>query len=801
MLTPTSTNGPLTLTDARLSFTNGLLTYTPGTNEFLGAAGETVTVQLAAADTLGSQTTNFTWSFQLELPPVANSNLVFIGGGGATPQSLRATQALVPQTGPALTFVSSNGNTFTYTYPGASSGVTNGLILVNSSLQSGYTVVVTNFTEYAVSNTVVVITRPARLAELLEDGSLVSQTFTEITTNGLAPAAVLAAGLPLNYHQDLRRVLYQDANVTLELLPGSVFDWNGRLDLGVNIRKFRLREFETTLSSSVNCRLEARVTTTGTLDLNAVTGLINPVRKTYGTLVAGVPVWVELVFEIDAGYTMHLEGAATYTHGFVANKEILVGRRWSDAEGWSTPFANPPPGFVVLGPTWAADVSGNLRLYLQPKVTVYLYSAAGITGDLQPYLVLDGSAQANPGEASFDLALYGGLTSTVGLDLRVWDDAWGEQPTHTFDLIPRTVLWQTSGSTLAPQITEQPLLALVPFNTGATFFVVAKGAPPLSYRWLKDDRYLSDDWLIIGSRTATLRVRNAKGVKLSDEARLDLHFPDPPFTGMAYIPAGTFRMGDALGDGYSDELPVHSVYVSGFYMDRTEVTKALWDSVYNWAIAHGYSFEYGAVGKAANHPAHTMTWYDAVKWCNARSEQEGRTPAYYTSAAQTTVYRSGQVNVDNTSVEWSSGYRLPTEAEWEKAARGGLSGQRFPWGSTISHGRANYRSHWSGGRPYYAYDVNGTESYHPAYNEGVSPYTSPVGSFAANGYGLYDMAGNVWEWCWDWYGSSYYSASPGADPADPGSGSARVLRGGGWRAYAFYCRKANRFSYGYPTYG
>lgn len=140
-------------------------------------------------------------------------------------------------------------------------------------------------------------------------------------------------------------------------------------------------------------------------------------------------------------------------------------------------------------------------------------------------------------------------------------------------------------------------------------------------------------------------------------------FDPNPSADMAYIPAGSFMMGDSL-DGYSFALPLHTVYVSAFYMDKYEVTKALWDEVHQWATNHGYSFQYGAQGKAANHPAHSMTWYDTVKWCNARSEKEGRTPAYYTSAAQTTVYRTGQMNVPNDRVKWdSNGYRLPTEAE------------------------------------------------------------------------------------------------------------------------------------------
>ena len=263
-------------------------------------------------------------------------------------------------------------------------------------------------------------------------------------------------------------------------------------------------------------------------------------------------------------------------------------------------------------------------------------------------------------------------------------------------------------------------------------------------------------------------------------------------TGMALIPAGTFQMGDTYNtynERDSDELPVHSVYVSAFYMDRYEVTKALWDEVYIWATTHGYSFDYrdSGQGKAPNHPAHTMTWYDAVKWCNARSEKEGMAPAYYTDSALTTRYRSGQVAP---YVNWSaSGYRLPTEAEWEKAARGGASGHRFPWSDTdnITHSRANYIC-----TSKYSYDTSPTRGCHPAFASGGSPYTSPAGYFAPNGYGLYDMAGNISEWCWDWHKRSYYGSAPSSNPRGPGSGSYRVQRGGGWLYDAGSCRAAIR---------
>jgi len=276
---------------------------------------------------------------------------------------------------------------------------------------------------------------------------------------------------------------------------------------------------------------------------------------------------------------------------------------------------------------------------------------------------------------------------------------------------------------------------------------------------------------------------------------------NPP--GMVLVPGGSFLIGNHIANNFynqatndpeiTDANPTN-VYVSAFYMDANLVSSNQWAAVYSYGGGNGYTFAHAGAAKAGDTPVQTVNWYDCVAWCNARSQQAGLTPCYYTDSSFTQAYTNATDTVVYLELA-SNGYRLPTEAEWEKAARGGATGNRFPWGNVITESQANYNATPES----LTYDLGPYAGWNTNFNNG-SDATSPVGSFAPNAFGLYDMAGNVEEWCWDWYAAMPYPAGSaylgGANPtgAGPGSGN-RVVRGGDCVNTAFVARCAFRNNY------
>ena len=235
---------------------------------------------------------------------------------------------------------------------------------------------------------------------------------------------------------------------------------------------------------------------------------------------------------------------------------------------------------------------------------------------------------------------------------------------------------------------------------------------------------------IMAGELPKTRTFNVKGVTFS----------------MVDVEGGTFRMGSDDSDASSDEKPVHQVTVSSFSIGQTEVTQALWYAVMGqtptsdgeqWSITYGRGNAY---------PAYYVSWEDCQEFITKLNELTGQT------------------------------FRLPTEAEWEYAARGGNKSKGYKYSGSNTIGDVAW--YWDN---------------IPSHTEGDTGYgTQPVATKQANELGIYDMSGNVLEWCSDWYGSSYYSSSPATNPTGPTSGSGRVIRGGSWYFNAGDCRVAIR---------
>ena len=240
-----------------------------------------------------------------------------------------------------------------------------------------------------------------------------------------------------------------------------------------------------------------------------------------------------------------------------------------------------------------------------------------------------------------------------------------------------------------------------------------------------------------------------------------------------YVPGGTFIMGDTIDDGIGNEIPAHSVTLSSFFIGKYEVSQSEYSAIMGSNPASGY-------GVGDNYPVYEVSWYSMLKYCNLRSLAENLSPCY-TISGSTNPADWGIVPGSNNATwniaicNWNAnGYRLPTEAEWEYAVRGATTSPDYLYAGSNS--------------------INAVAWYYD--NAGGSSH--PVGTKALNGIGTYDMSGNLWEVCWDWYSTSYYGSSPSNDPTGPVSGTYRVKRGGGWFHTDFYSRVANRTNF-YPS--
>jgi formylglycine-generating enzyme required for sulfatase activity len=351
---------------------------------------------------------------------------------------------------------------------------------------------------------------------------------------------------------------------------------------------------------------------------------------------------------------------------------------------------------------------------------------------------------------------------------------------------PITIASVGGGSETAPKITT----AVLPGGTVGTAYsqtLAATGDTPVT--WTIDSGSLpaglslagitgviSGTPTAAGKSTFTVKATNAAGngkKQLSITIATADGNQEPEIEGMVWIQGGTFTMGSPTNESYHDpDETQHQVMLTGFYMGKYPVTQAQYQAVMG-TNPSGFTVPFFPETSTANQPVENVSWYDAIVFCNKLSISEDLTPAYRISES-TDPENWGTVPTSSNAtwnavevVTGSAGYRLPTEAQWEYACRAGTT-TAYNTGDTISDNTGWYST-----------------------NSGYRTHT--VGEKPANAWGLYDMHGNVWEWCWDWYGT--YAIGAQTDPTGPASGRSRVQRGGSWGSIGQYLRSAFRSSY------
>jgi len=251
---------------------------------------------------------------------------------------------------------------------------------------------------------------------------------------------------------------------------------------------------------------------------------------------------------------------------------------------------------------------------------------------------------------------------------------------------------------------------------------------------------------------------------------------------MAWVDGGSFQMGKNLGTVGSDTTPVHTVTLTGFYMGKYEVTQSEWEEV----MGSLPSSTSNTFVKGPGYPVYFVSWFDALVFCNRLSVMEGLSPAYSISGS-TNPDDWGAVPTNTTWGQWinavmvsgSNGYRLPTEAQWEYAAKGGNNPGNYSFAGSDDYKEVGW------------------------YNENAGSKTHEIGLKLPNGLGFYDMSGNVAEWCWDRYG--IHSSAAVTDPTEPASvtaGNTRIIRGGGYNSiYKLITERDSKNPYVRDIYG
>jgi formylglycine-generating enzyme required for sulfatase activity len=694
------------------------------------------------------------------------------------------TEVLTETTTEHLTEMSADRTVFTFTQSTSSlNALETGDVMVGDATTNAPNGFLRKVTAVSSSGgQVVVETEQATLDEAIESGEAhISQKLTpdqiqsSVQVEGVALATASWAQSNLYFEYTLEEVVLYDhdgdpdteddqitANGSVQLEPG--FDFN------LKVRRWELKELSFTTSAEETAEIEVG-SEIALADVKKEKEIARHTFSPITVMVGPVPVVLVPMLTVNVGVdgSVHVGITTSVTQQATMNAGLeYAGGTWSPISDFSNEFNYNPP---------ALSAGLDMKGYAGAQISLKLYGVTGPYAELNAYLKLEANTNAEPW-----WKLYGGLEMPAGVEIEVMSHLVASYDTTVIDY--RLPLAQAQTNT-PPNLPADPSPVSGATDQSRNVALTWSGGD------LDGDTVTYDIYLEAGDATPDIVVSDDQSGLAYDPGTLssNTHYywrivaqdehgatnagPVWDFTtGTATtcpitIPAGEFQMGcddtNPNENCYSEEQPLHNVYLDAYAIDKYEVTNAQYAEFLNaegnqeeggntWLDADDSDVrihESGGVWQAdagyEDHPVVEVTWYGARAYC-----------------------------------EWQ-GKRLPTEAEWEKAARGASDTRMYPWGNEDPDcSRLNY------------YDST----------EGrCVGDTAPVGSYpsGASPYGALDMAGNVWEWVNDWYDSDYYDVSPHNNPPGPDSGYVRVLRGGSW-PYDWYTVRVAYRSYDNPSY-
>ena len=679
-ITISITNGPpLNLRDPRLIFTGNQLTFTPAANDLLGDYGQDVTAAVSLSDMSGNNTTNVTWSFQLERAPVLDPKVVVVSN--------------LP---PGLVLVSTNGDLFTYDFTGNSSGLTPGQILVSSNALLPYRRTVVIVTEDLPNHRVELVTTNTSVADCLSQGSVQFSSNLRGTSVQPPPAPLRAPFQPAAAVAECCSVQFTgktvlaSAELTAEAVAGFA-SFQPYMAVRGNFGSQGLEAMDLDLGGTLV--LDVVLQTTDRVPGNYTNRIsLGSARQTLPANFAG-PVLAEAAVSLTFALVLESswQNPGTLLTGLAVTNLVSISSQLR-AGHW-TNYANRLLRFGVPMPNGETNPAAQIRVYLEAAMSVDLDGFAGTSLNLRPTLEADSTASAPPGFIGYDLMLFEELQTVLAIGAQGWDRG------------------------LAPVAFTNMLASRQPIHHSSRLFWIEKGIQPAA--------------------------------------------------DMVWIPPGQFApaAAPALPFAGACDCPLTVVKITqGFFIGKHEVTQGEFADLMatrttNLVFHHG-----GIWGTNLDRPVENISWDDATNYCRQltlRERTAGRIP--------TTL-----------------AYRLPTEAEWEYACRAGTT-NRFYNGDILRPAQANFDC---------SKDGAGACPTNPVFAVLAPPLplqAQPisVGRFAPNLFGLFDMHGNVSEWCQDWLGDAW-PVGVLIDPQGPAGSATRAIRGGSYLDASVSCQSSMR---------